>query len=110
MNREAHVPAICEFYGIPYSGSDPLTLSLCLDKARTKETLAYHGVPHGALRCRDSTMADLDRAARELAAPALRQADPRRIVEGNHREEFLPHVRPSSKRRRRFSSRPTASR
>src|SRR5437763_566751 len=23
VNREAHVPAICEFYGVPYSGSDP---------------------------------------------------------------------------------------
>ena len=45
MNREAHVPAICEFYGIPYSGSDPFTLSLCLDKARAKETLAFHGIP-----------------------------------------------------------------
>src|SRR4051794_3914474 len=45
VNREAHVPAICEFYGIPYSGSDPFTLSLCLDKARTKETLSFHGVP-----------------------------------------------------------------
>jgi D-alanine-D-alanine ligase len=45
VNREAHVPAICEFFGIPYSGSDPFTLSLCLDKARTKETLAFHGIP-----------------------------------------------------------------
>jgi D-alanine-D-alanine ligase len=45
VNREAHIPAICEFYGIPYSGSDPFTLSLCLDKARTKETLAFHGIP-----------------------------------------------------------------
>jgi D-alanine-D-alanine ligase len=45
VNREAHVPAICEFFGIPYSGSDPFTLSLCLDKGRTKETLAFHGVP-----------------------------------------------------------------
>ncbi|HUO51560.1 MAG TPA: hypothetical protein VMT93_03500 [Gemmatimonadaceae bacterium] len=44
-NREAHVPAICEFYGFPYSGSDPWTLSLCLDKARTKEFLAYNRVP-----------------------------------------------------------------
>jgi D-alanine-D-alanine ligase len=44
-NREAHVPAICEFYGIPYSGSDPFTLALCLDKARTKEILRAHGVP-----------------------------------------------------------------
>jgi D-alanine-D-alanine ligase len=45
VNREAHVPAICEFYGIPYTGSDPFTLSLCLDKARTKETLSFHGIP-----------------------------------------------------------------
>jgi D-alanine-D-alanine ligase len=44
VNREAHVPAICEFFGIPYTGSDPFTLSLCLDKARTKETLSFHGV------------------------------------------------------------------
>jgi D-alanine-D-alanine ligase len=44
VNREAHVPAICEFFGIPYSGSDPFTLSLALDKARTKEWLSYHGV------------------------------------------------------------------
>src|SRR5215208_4773160 len=45
VNREAHIPAICEFYGIPYSASDPFTLSLCLDKSRTKEVLAFHGVP-----------------------------------------------------------------
>ncbi len=44
-NREAHVPAICEFYGIPYTGSDPLTLGLALDKRRTKEVLAAAGVP-----------------------------------------------------------------
>ena len=44
VNREAHVPAICEFFGVPYSGSDPFTLSLCLDKARTKEILSFHGI------------------------------------------------------------------
>lgn len=44
VNRESHVPAICEFFGIPYSGSDPFTLSLCLDKAKAKETLAFHGI------------------------------------------------------------------
>jgi D-alanine-D-alanine ligase len=47
-NREAHVPAICEFFGIPYSGSDPFTLSLCLDKARTKELLAFNRIPTAA--------------------------------------------------------------
>jgi D-alanine-D-alanine ligase len=45
VNREAHVPAICEFLGVPYSGSDPLTLSTCLHKGRTKEVLAFNGVP-----------------------------------------------------------------
>ncbi|HEY7138506.1 MAG TPA: D-alanine--D-alanine ligase [Methylomirabilota bacterium] len=44
-NREAHVPALCEFWGVPYTGSDPLTLALCLDKSRAKEILAYHGIP-----------------------------------------------------------------
>jgi D-alanine-D-alanine ligase len=44
-NREAHVPAICEFYGIPYTASDPLTLSLALDKSRAKEVFLARGVP-----------------------------------------------------------------
>jgi D-alanine-D-alanine ligase len=44
-NREGHVPAICEFFGIPYHASDPLSLSLCLHKGRTKEMLLQHGVP-----------------------------------------------------------------
>jgi len=44
-NREGHVPAICEFFGVPYHASDPLSLSLCLHKGRTKEMLLQHGVP-----------------------------------------------------------------
>ncbi len=47
-NREAHVPAICEFFDIPYSGSDPFTLSLCLQKARTKDILTAYGIPTAA--------------------------------------------------------------
>jgi D-alanine-D-alanine ligase len=43
-NREAHVPAICEFFDVPYSGSDPFTLSLCLHKAKTKDFLTAHGI------------------------------------------------------------------
>jgi D-alanine-D-alanine ligase len=43
-NREAHVPAICEFFGISYTGSDLLTLALGLDKRRAKETMAAAAV------------------------------------------------------------------
>ncbi|MGH7623360.1 MAG: hypothetical protein ACREMU_13540, partial [Gemmatimonadaceae bacterium] len=65
VNREAHVPAICEFYGIPYSGSDPLTLAMCLDKARTKECLEYHQVPTAPFRVvRDSAVGTRDSARR----------------------------------------------
>jgi D-alanine-D-alanine ligase len=67
VNREAHVPAICEFLGIPYSGSDPFTLSLCLDKARTKETLAFHGIPSPSFAV-VRTIEDL-RTAESLSLP-----------------------------------------
>ncbi len=75
MNREAHVPAICEFFGRPYSGSDPFTLSLCLDKARTKEVLAYHGVPTAAfalVRDRVEIAKLVSRVAKARSAKALR--------------------------------------
>jgi D-alanine-D-alanine ligase len=45
QNREAHVPAICEYLNVPYTASDPLALSLSLNKARAKEILAYRDVP-----------------------------------------------------------------
>lgn len=44
-SREAQVPAMAEFLGIPYLGSDPLTLALALHKARAKEVWAQRGVP-----------------------------------------------------------------
>jgi D-alanine-D-alanine ligase len=44
-SREAHVPAICEFLGIPSHASDSLTCGLALHKGRTKEILSYRGVP-----------------------------------------------------------------
>jgi D-alanine-D-alanine ligase len=73
-NREAHVPAICEFFGVPYSGSDPFTLSLCLDKARTKECLAWHGIPtarFAVARSRSSTeLHDILRGSATTSAPA----------------------------------------
>lgn len=44
-NRESHIPILCEMLGLPYSGSDALTLGLCLDKSRTKEILAFYRIP-----------------------------------------------------------------
>lgn len=44
-NRESHVPAICEFLGVPCHASDPLALSLALHKGRAKEIMVQHGVP-----------------------------------------------------------------
>lgn len=44
VSREAQIPAILDMLNIPYSGSDPLTLSICLDKARTKEILSYNKI------------------------------------------------------------------
>jgi D-alanine-D-alanine ligase len=37
--REARVPAVLEMLGIPYTGSDPLTLSVALDKDAAKRLL-----------------------------------------------------------------------
>lgn len=71
MNREAHVPAICEFLGIPYSGSDPFTLSLCLHKGRAKEALAYHGIPTAAFALVRS-LSDLESLRRRLPPPRRR--------------------------------------
>jgi D-alanine-D-alanine ligase len=42
--RESFVPMICEQLNVPYTGSGPLTLAVCLNKARSKEILSYHGI------------------------------------------------------------------
>lgn len=44
VSREAQIPAMLEYLGIPYSGSDPLTLAICLDKSRAKEILSYYHI------------------------------------------------------------------
>ena len=50
-NREARVPAVCEMLDIPHTGSDVLTLALCLDKDMCRRVVQDGGVrvPDGVL-------------------------------------------------------------
>src|ERR1043166_4492537 len=43
-SREARVPAVLEMLGIPYTGSDPLTMAVTLDKDCAKKLVALAGV------------------------------------------------------------------
>ena len=49
-NREAYAPILLEMAGVPFLGSDALTLSLSLDKAWTKDLAATAGLPTPAYR------------------------------------------------------------
>ena len=44
-DRESQLPAMLEMLGIPYTGSGPLALALCLNKGKAKEILSWHGIP-----------------------------------------------------------------
>ncbi|MDY0352201.1 MAG: D-alanine--D-alanine ligase [Desulfobulbaceae bacterium] len=45
IGREAQVPALLDAYRIPYTFSDPLVMSLTLDKGMTKRVIRDAGVP-----------------------------------------------------------------
>jgi D-alanine-D-alanine ligase len=61
-SREAQVPAVLEMLGIPYVGSDPLCLAVCLGKPLTKELVLSAGITTPKwLEVRDEKeLADLD--------------------------------------------------
>lgn len=92
-SREAHIPAILEFLGIPYTGSDPLTLALTLDKEMTKIVVASAGVRVPRSITAES-IADLENA--EFPLPAILKLrwegssmGMRRNSKVNTREEML---------------------
>jgi D-alanine-D-alanine ligase len=99
-NREAHVPAICEFLDVPYSGSDPFTLSLCLHKARTKDVLTTRGIPNAPFFLIESE-AELERLVREnptfpLFLKPVQEGSSKGITERNFvrtRDEFVSQAR-----------------
>ncbi len=47
-DRESEVPVLLDIAGIPYAGSDALTLSVSLDKIISKKIFMYHGIPSPA--------------------------------------------------------------
>jgi len=81
-SREARVPAVLEMLGIPYTGSDPLTLAVTLDKDCAKRLVQSAGgaIPAGLLAqpCRDGSWllgadasADFDALAAGLPYPVI---------------------------------------
>jgi len=42
---EPHAASIFDTLQIPYTGSNPFTLGLCIDKIRVKKLLSYHKIP-----------------------------------------------------------------
>lgn len=44
-SREAHMPAVLEILGLPYSGPGPLAAAVTQDKPTTKRLLAFAGLP-----------------------------------------------------------------
>ena len=107
-NRESHVPAICEFFDVPYSGSDPFTLSLCLHKGRTKDVLRAHNVPTApfivveALSDLDAEISELGSSSPLSALPAplfikpIQEGSSKGITEKNFvrtRQELLSQTR-----------------
>ena len=67
-NREAQVPALLEAYGIPYVFSDPLTLSVTLDKAVAKRLVRDAGLPTAPFAVIES---DADARACDLTFPVF---------------------------------------
>jgi D-alanine-D-alanine ligase len=70
--REARVPAVLEMLGIPYTGSDPLTLAATLDKDCARRLVRSHGgiVPRGQVFGPDADLAVIRRQQR-LPYPAI---------------------------------------
>ena len=70
-SREAQVPSILEMLDIPYAGSDPQCLSICLDKPVTKKLVAAAGVSTPQWRVIDNREGLGQTSWDELPFPAI---------------------------------------
>jgi D-alanine-D-alanine ligase len=72
-SREARVPAVLEMLGIPFTGSDPLTMAVTLDKDCAKTIVATAGVlvPRSVVLAPGQTVSDVRERVAELTFPLV---------------------------------------
>lgn len=70
-SREARVPAVLEMLDIPYTGSDPLTLAVTLDKPIAKQLVAVAGVATPRWFVYEGDPASIDCQAVALSFPVF---------------------------------------
>jgi D-alanine-D-alanine ligase len=70
-SREARVPAVLEMLDIPYTGSDPLTLAVTLDKPVAKQLVRAAGVATPRWFVYEGDPASIQRQAAELSFPVF---------------------------------------
>jgi D-alanine-D-alanine ligase len=70
-SREAQVPSILEMLDIPYIGSDPECLAVCLDKHLTKKLMRLDGIPTPEWRMINNQQELLEIPWNEFPFPAI---------------------------------------
>jgi D-alanine-D-alanine ligase len=70
-SREAQVPSILEMLDIPYIGSDPECLAVCLDKHLTKKLVRLDGIPTPEWRMINNQQELLEIPWNEFPFPAI---------------------------------------
>jgi D-alanine-D-alanine ligase len=72
-SREARVPAVLEMLGISFTGSDPLTMAVTLDKDCAKTIVSAAGVmvPRSVLLAPAHTLSEVQARLRELTFPIV---------------------------------------
>jgi D-alanine-D-alanine ligase len=70
-SREAQVPGVLEMLNIPYSGSNPQCLAICLDKPLTKQLVKAAGISTPAWRVIDNLEQLSAVSGHGLAYPAI---------------------------------------
>lgn len=74
--RESRVPAVLEMLGIPYTGSDPLTLAATLDKECAKRLADHAGIPTpGWALIEEGNLAAADEQLARLGWPLIVKPD-----------------------------------